>query len=158
MEKAITTILITVASVVAMLVVINATFPTVTRTSGAISAAGAVLTERIKTDVEIVHAGGDNGSDTAYVWAKNIGSARVGALDQADLFFGADSAFERLPYGQAGCVAPCWESVVENATQWEPSATLRITIHPVDPLAAGSTYYVKFVTSNGASDSRYFTL
>ena len=106
MEKAITTILITVASVVAMLVVINATFPTVTRTSGAISAAGAVLTERIKTDVEIVHAGGDNGSDTAYVWAKNIGSARVGALDQADLFFGADSAFERLPYGQAGCPRP----------------------------------------------------
>ena len=62
------------------------------------------------------------------------------------------------PTARPVALAPCWESVVENATQWEPSATLRITIHLVAPLAAGSTYYVKFVTSNGASDSRYFTL
>lgn len=158
MEKAITTILITVASVVAMLVVINATFPTITRTSGAITTAGAVLTDRIKTDIEIVHAGGDAGSPTAYLWAKNIGSSRVGALDQADLFFGADSAFKRIPRGAAGCAAPCWESTVENATEWDPSATLRITVHLVDSLATGSTYYIKFVTNNGAADSRYFTL
>jgi flagellar protein FlaG len=157
-EKAITTILLTVASVVAMLVVINATFPTVTRTSGAITTAGSVLTDRIKSDVEIVQAGGQDGSDTAYVWVKNVGSSDIGAIDRTDLFFGVDTNFERIPWGDAGCTAPCWESTVENAPSWEPTATLRITVHLATPLAAGSTYYVKLVIHNGATDSRYFTL
>lgn len=158
MEKAITTILLTVASVVAMLVVVNATFPTVSRTSGAIISAGSVLTDRIKTDVEIVHAGGETGSSTALVWVKNVGSSNIVAVDRSDLFFGVDTNFARIPSGGPGCVAPCWESTVENSTTWEPTATLRITVHLDAPLEPGSTYFVKVVLSNGAVDSRYFTL
>lgn len=158
MEKAITTILLTVASVVAMLVVINATFPTVSRTSGAIISAGSVLTDKIKTDVEIVHASGVDGSDTAVVWVKNVGSSSIGGFNQSDVFFGEDTDFGRIPVGGPGCAAPCWEAVVENSTNWDPTATLRITLHLETPLAAGSTYFVKVVLGNGTVDSRYFTL
>lgn len=158
MEKAITTILITVASVVAMLVVINAIFPTVSRTSGAIVTSGSVLTDRVKTQVEIIHAGGESGSTTATVWVKNIGSSTVGAIDSSDLFFGSDSSLDRVPYGGNGCSAPCWEAAVENAATWDPAATLRITVHLTGTLQIGSTYYVKVVLHNGIADSRYFTL
>jgi len=157
-EKAITTILLTVASVVAMLVVINATFPTVSRTSGAIISAGSVLTDRIKTDVEIVHASGVDGTSTAVVWVKNVGSSSIGGVENSDVFFGEDTDFARVPLGGAGCTAPCWEAVVENGSKWDPTATLRITLHLDAPLATGSTYFVKVVLGNGTADSRYFTL
>lgn len=158
MEKAITTILLTVASVVAMLVVINAVFPSVNRTSGAIRTAGSALDERIKSDVEIVHATGADGQSVAYIWVKNVGSSTIGAVDRVDVFFGEENDFVRYSLGIAPCAAPCWEGEIESAAKWEPTATLKITIRTAAPLTAGSTYYVKVVVHNGTTDSRYFTL
>ena len=158
MEKAITTILLTVASVVAMLVVVNATFPTVSRTSGSIVSAGAALDDRIKGDIQIVHAAGEVGSSTVYVWVKNVGASNLVAVNRTDLFFGTDASFGRVPYGGPGCDGECWEDQLENASRWEPTATLRITINLAEPLAAGQTYYVKVVLYNGLSDARYFSL
>jgi len=158
MEKAITTILLTIASVVAMLVVISVVFPAVSRTSGAITSAGSALDDRIKSDIEIIHATGNDGSTTAYIWVKNVGATGLKALDRTDVFFGEDTNFVRIPYGGPGCTAPCWEDTIENAASWEPTATLRITVHLDSAMAAGSTYYVKVVLYNGASDARYFTL
>lgn len=158
MEKAISTILLTIASVVAMLVVISAVMPSVGRTTGAISSASSALDERIKADIEIIHATGEDGSSTADVWVKNIGASTLIAVERTDIFFAEDSTFQRLPYGGPGCAAPCWEATIENAATWEPTSTLRITLHLTSGLTAGSTYYVKVVLYNGTSDARYFTL
>jgi hypothetical protein len=157
-EKAITTILLTIASVVAMLVVISTIFPAVSRTSGSILSAGSALDDRIKSEIEIIHATGADGSSTATAWVKNIGASNLRAIDRTDVFFGEDTDFQRIPYGGPGCAAPCWEESIENATTWEPTATLRITINLASPMTAGSTYYVKVVLYNGAADARYFTL
>jgi hypothetical protein len=158
MEKAITTVLLTIASVVAMLVVISVVFPAVSRTSASITSAGSALDDRIKSDIEIIHATGDDGSTTAYIWVKNIGASNLKAIERTDVFFGEDTSFIRVPWGEAGCTAPCWEDTLENAESFEPTSTLRITVHLDAPMAAGSTYYVKVVLYNGASDARYFTL
>lgn len=158
MEKAITTVLLTIASVVAMLVVISVVFPAVSRTSGAITIAGSALDDRIRTDIEIIHATGQEGSSTATVWVKNVGASNLRAVSRTDVFFGEDTNFVRVPYGGPACTAPCWEDTIENAATWEPTSTLRITIHLDEPMTAGATYYVKVVLYNGASDARYFTL
>ena len=151
--------MLTIASIVAIVAVINAVLPSVGRTSGALTSASSVVEGRISSQIEIVHATGRNGDPDAIVWAKNIGSAGVEPLSRVDVFFGPTGSFQRIPQGEAGCTAPCWEYTLENGTStWEQTSTLRITIHETSNLATGTTYYVKVVTPNGIADSKFFTV
>jgi flagellar protein FlaG len=150
--------MLTVAAIVAIVAVVNAVLPSVSRTSGALISASNVVEDRISSQIEIVHATGQDANADAEVWVKNTGSSTVGAVDRVDVFFGPDGNFQRIPQGDPGCTAPCWEYEIENATSWEPTATLHITVHADTNLASGTTYYVKVVTPNGISNSKYFTV
>jgi flagellar protein FlaG len=151
--------MLTIAAIVAIVAVANAVLPSVGRTSGALISASGVVEDRIASQIEIVHATGQNGSADANVWVKNIGSQTVDPLSRVDVFFGPSGNFQRIPQGNAGCTAPCWEYTLENGTStWEPSSTLRITVHFSSNLTTGTTYYVKVVTPNGIDDAKYFTV
>jgi flagellar protein FlaG len=150
--------MLTIASIVAIVAVVNAVLPSVSRTSGALISASNVVEERIASQVEVVHATGQDADPDAEVWVKNTGASTIGALDRVDVFFGPDGDFQRIPQGDPGCTVPCWEYTIENATTWEPTATLHITVHADSDLAAGTTYYVKVVTPNGIADSKFFTV
>jgi hypothetical protein len=140
--------MLTIAAIVAIVAVVNAV----------ISASG-VVEDRIASQIEIVHATGQNASPDANVWAKNIGATAVEPLTRVDVFFGPSTDFQRIPYGGASCAAPCWEYTLENGTSnWEQTSTLRITIHASSNLATGTSYYVKVVTPNGIADSKVFTV
>ena len=158
MEKALTTIMLTIASVVALMVVVNAVVPTVYRAGSSMVVSSATLDDRLKSNVEIIHASGQVASTDAYVWLKNVGSSTLPAIDRTDIFFGTSTSLTRIPYGTAGCTSPCWEYVIENGPEWEPTTTVRIVIHLTAALVSGETYYVKAVLYNGITDSRYFTL
>jgi flagellar protein FlaG len=151
--------MLTIASIVAIVAVINAVLPSVGRTSGALISASSVVEDRISSQIQIVHATGQNGNADAKVWVKNIGSAAVDPISRVDVFFGPTGDFQRIPQGDAGCTAPCWEYTLENGTgTWEQTSTLLITIHNSGNLATGTTYYVKIVTPNGITDSKFFTV
>ncbi len=76
MDKAITTGIMIIASVIASVALINAVLPAIGDSSGALSAANASAADRIRTDIEIVHAASPAvvGEDQVLVWVKNIGS------------------------------------------------------------------------------------
>jgi flagellar protein FlaG len=150
--------MLTIAAVVAIVAVVNAVLPSVSRTSGALISASGVVEDRIASQIEIVHATGEDADPDADVWVKNTGSSTIAAIDRVDVFFGPDGNFQRIPQGTAGCTAPCWEYEVENATAWEPTATLHITVHADADLSSGTTYYVKVITPNGIGDSKFFTV
>jgi archaeal flagellar protein FlaG len=151
--------MLTIASIVAIVAVANAVLPSVGRTSGALISASGVVEDRIASQIEVVHATGQNGNPDATVWVKNIGANAVDPISRVDVFFGPSNSFQRIPQGTAGCTAPCWEYTLENATTtWEQTSTLRITIHNGTNLTTGSTYYVKVVTPNGIADSKFFTV
>jgi flagellar protein FlaG len=151
--------MLTVAAIVAIVAVVNAVLPSVGRTSGALVSASGVVEDRIASQIEIVHATGQNGNPDATAWAKNIGASTIDPMSRADVFFGPSDDFQRIPQGTAGCSAPCWEYTFENSTTtWEPTSTVRITIHAASNLATGTTYYVKVVTPNGIADSKFFTV
>ncbi|HZP56759.1 MAG TPA: hypothetical protein VFC53_04300 [Dehalococcoidia bacterium] len=158
MDKAITTIMLTIAAIVAVVAVVNAVLPSVGRTTGALISTSSVVEDRIASQVEIVHATGQDANPDAQVWVKNIGASTVDAVDREDVFFGPSGDFQRIPYGGSGCTAPCWEYTIENSTVWEPTATLHITVHDDANLATGTTYYIKVVTPNGVTDSKFFTV
>jgi flagellar protein FlaG len=150
--------MLTIAAIVSVVAVTNAVLPSVGRTTGALISTSSVVQDRIASQIEIVHATGQDGNPDADVWVKNIGAATVDPVDRIDVFFGPSGDFQRIPYGGSGCTAPCWEYTVENATDFEPTATLEIVVHDSANLTAGQTYYVKVVTPNGVDDSKYFTI
>ena len=88
MDKAIVTVLLVIVSVTCVVFIFNTFYPAVTRSSGALADMAGGMDERLKSQVEIIHAMGYTDDDYALVWVKNIGSARIGAIDQSDIFFG----------------------------------------------------------------------
>lgn len=150
--------MLTIAAIVAIVAVVNAVLPSVSRTSGALISASNVVEDRIASQVEVVHATGQDGDPDADVWVKNTGASTIGGIERVDVFFGPDGNFGRIPQGDPGCTAPCWEYSIENATTWEPTATLHIIVKTETNLLSGTTYYVKVVTPNGIADSKFFTV
>jgi hypothetical protein len=158
MEKAIATVIITVASIAAILTVLDALMPAISRTNSSIVSASDSVDSRIATQLDIIHATGINGSPTVDAWAKNVGGITIEPLDHLDVFFGPPENFVRIPYGTGGCSAPCWTYTVENDTIWSPTSTIHVTVKAGSNLSAGNTYYLKVVAPNGISDARYFTV
>lgn len=146
------------AAIVAIGSVITALMPAVNRAGTALVTSADVADDRLSSRVEIIHAIGQDTATLADVWVKNTGSTRVAAVTKSDVFFGPETDFQRIPYGGASCIAPCWEYTVENDTEWNPTATIHITIYVTTALATGNTYYVKVVAANGVEDSKFFTL
>ncbi len=152
MEKAIITAFMTLAAIVAAVLLFTAIYPAIVSGSEAVAGMSDRITSRLRNQVAIVHAVADG--STALVWVKNIGSERISAVERVDIFFGPEGDFARIPYGSASG-NPHWEWELENDTSWNPTATLRITIY-TDALLSGR-YFVKVVTPDGVSTESYFS-
>jgi len=157
-DKAITTALLIIAGIICTLILFNSVYPMVSRSSQAMVSMAEKIDERMKSQISIVHAANSADRKTIYIWVKNVGSSRIVAIEESDIFFGQEGDFSRIPYiDDAGGSYPRWEYSLENDTEWGPGATLKITIvYDVDPGAG--TYFVKIVIPNGISDEYYFSM
>lgn len=153
MDKAMTTVFMIIASVVCSILVFNSLYPAVIRSADAMTNMTIRVDDRLKSQIEIIHATGDAASDEAYVWVKNIGSLRIIPVERCDIFFGPEGNFARIPYGSGD---PYWTYEVENDDEWRPTATLKITIF--DTISADTRYFVKVSIPNGISDEDYFSV
>ena len=151
------------------MLVINAVFPAITRSSNSIVRIAERVDDRIQTQVSIVYAAAeldengiwqDTDSDTyfdVWIWVKNVGSSRILGVDQTDVFFGTEGDFERVPHStDAGASYPQWTYVIENGSEWNNTATVKLTLHYSTTLAS-DTYTLKVVTPSGAYDSHFFS-
>jgi hypothetical protein len=114
--------------------------------------------ERMKSRINIVHAANSSNRTSVYLWIKNVGTQRIVTVEQSDLFFGQDDNFNRIPYkDDAPSTYPHWDYSLENDTEWETSATIKVTItYSSDP--GSGTYYAKFIIPNGISDDFYYSM
>jgi hypothetical protein len=157
-EKAITTALLIIAGVVCMIFVFNSVYPMVNHSSQAMVSMSEQVDERMKSRINIVHAANSANHTSVYLWIKNVGSQRIVSIESSDLFFGREDDFDRIPYkDEAPTTYPQWEYSLENDTEWQTSATLKVTITYTSDPGAG-TYYVKFIIPNGISDDFYFSM
>ena len=102
--------MLTIAGVASIAAIINAIFPVVSRTSGSITTSSAKVDDRLRSDIEIIHAVGElnsagsfadtNGNDRfeIFVWVKNVGDTRILSLEEIDVFVGQIGNFERIPH------------------------------------------------------------
>ncbi len=155
MDKVMVTILLIIAGVVCTMVIVNAVYPLITGTSGALTDAVQRIDDRIRSNIEIIEI---SSSDTdVYIWIKNIGASSIGAIERSDVFFGPEGNFARIPFGSAGSPLPYWDYILEDGGDvWKPSSTLKITIHL--QRAPLGTQFVKVVTHNGISDWQLFSM
>jgi hypothetical protein len=153
MDKVMVTVLLLIAGVVCSMVLLNAVYPAITGSSGAIVDAASKIDDRIRSNISIIQMS-HSGSDF-YAWIKNVGASSIGGISQSDIFFGPQGSFERISYSDPA-VPPSWKYNIEGGGAWGPSATLKITITDDDPLAAGE-YYFKVVVPNGISAQDYYS-
>ena len=158
MEKAITTALLIIAGVVSMIFVFNSVYPMVNRSNQAMVSMAEQVDERMKSRINIVHGANSANRTSVYLWIKNVGTQRILSVENSDLFFGQENNFDRIPYkDDAGGAYPQWDYTLENDTQWQTSATLKVTITFSSDPGTG-TYYAKFIIPNGISDDFYFSM
>jgi hypothetical protein len=134
----------------------------INRSSQAMVSMAEQVDERMKSRISIVHAASatnatSNGT-SVYLWVKNVGTQRIVDIKSSDLFFGQETDFQRIPYtDDAGGAYPQWTYDIENDTEWQTSATLKVTIIYSTILDTG-TYYAKFIIPNGIADEYYFSM
>jgi hypothetical protein len=158
LDKAVTTALLVIAGVVCMIFVFNSVYPMVNRSSQAMVSMAEQVDERMKSRINVVHAANTANRTSVYLWVKNVGTQRIVSVQDSDLFFGQENDFEHVPYTEdAEGGYPYWEYELENDTEWQTSATLKITITYSSDPGAG-TYYAKFIIPNGISDEYYFSM
>lgn len=164
MDKVITTSLLIAVSMILVLALFNATYPAVIEGGDAITGMAARSSERMDTQIKIIHAAGEldqaggwsdnnlNSDFEVFLWVKNIGERRLNSLDQLDVFFGEEGNFMRVPHqNNSGGSYPYWTWELENAAEWTPTATLKLTIHYSTPLAS-NRYFSRVALSNGVAD------
>ena len=158
MDKAITTALLIIAGVVCMIFVFNSVYPMINRSSQAMVSMAEQVDERMKSRISIVHAADSDNRTSVYLWIKNVGTQRIVTVKESDLFFGQSDNFTHVPYKDyAGTSYPRWDFSLENDTEWETSATLKVTIsYSSDP--GTGTYFAKFIIPNGIYDEYYFSM
>jgi len=152
LDKTIVTAFLIIAGVVVAVGVFNAIYPAVTESSQALISMQGRINERLKSQIVIIHAA-TGGGQTADVWVKNVGALSIRAIERCDVFFGLEGDFSSIPYGSG---ARYWTFTLENDSQWNPRATLKITIDYGQVLSNGR-YFVKIVLPNGISDEYYFS-
>ena len=163
--------MLTIAGIASAAAILNAIFPALNRSSGALIAASSQVDDRLKSDIEIIHAVGEldsagawddtnsNGLFDIFMWVKNVGSTRILAIDQTDVFVGTTSTFTRIPHEtevEAG-EYPRWTYTLENSTEWDSRATLKITVLYNATQSQGN-YDVKIIIPNGVSDEHFFSM
>ncbi len=167
MDKVITTALLIVIGMVLAVTLFNAAYPAVMDSGQAISDMAGRTQDRMQSQIEIIHVAGEldssgwwqdvngNGYFDVLVWVKNVGSTRIFPIESADVFFGPEGNFARIPQAsQAGEAYPRWTGQIENGSEWAPTTTLKIAIAYELPLPAGR-YFIKVAAPNGVFDDDF---
>ncbi len=176
-DKAITTMLLTIAGVIAAVAVMNAVYPAVTRSSSAVASASDTVDKRIRTNITVVQSVGELDSSSSwvdtnsnslfdfYIWSKNVGNIRIPAISEVDVFFGQPGGIERIPHeDDAGGSYPQWSYTLEGgATEWGIASTVKFDIKfddgcPGSCLKATGTYFIRVITPNGVAAESYFSM
>ena len=176
-DKAITTMLLTIAGIIAPVAVMNAVYPAVTRSSSAVASASGTVDERIRTNITVVQSVGELDSASSwvdtnsnslfdfYVWSKNVGNIRIPAIAEVDIFFGQPGGIERIPHeDDAGGGYPQWSYTLEGgATEWGIAKTVKFDIKFDDGCPGActkptGTYFIRVITPNGVAAESYFSM
>ena len=170
MDKALTTILLVIASLVTAVMVMNAVYPAIGQSSTALSSISDRMGDRMKSQTAIVHATGEldqdgvwqdtnsDGEFDLFIWVKNVGSNEIINIENSDVFLGGQGSWSRILHEDwAGGAMPSWDYTIENGDEWIQSNTIMIEVSSNSTLQSGE-YQIKLIIPNGISDEYDFSM
>ena len=145
MDKVLTTALLTIAAIVAAVMVVNAILPAVSTGSTSVVSSSRAAADRMKTAIEIIHVA-ETSTSTKF-WVKNVGSTDIPVDENVDVFLDDDP----LEYNsdQSTCGPKEW---YYEGDAWVPSETIEIVI--CFPNSGPGT--IHFITANGKTAKKSF--
>jgi hypothetical protein len=154
MDKAIITVLLIIAGIVASLAIFNGIYPAITQSSSAINSASSQISDQIESRIAVIQV--SSSGDLVEAWVKNVGTVSILDVAASDIFMSPQDSYQRIPYG--GTTLPYWDYQMEGSgTTWGQTNTIQINVHLSTPLAAG-IYVFKMVIPNGISDEATFSV
>jgi len=170
MDKALTTILLVIASLVTAVMVMNAVYPAISQSSSSLSSISTRMVDRMKSQTAIVHATGEldqdgvwqdtnsDGEFDLFIWIKNVGTNKIINIENSDIFLGGQGSWTRILHEDwAGGALPSWDYTIENGNEWIQANTIMIEISSNSTLQSGE-YQIKIIIPNGVSDEYYFSM
>jgi archaellum component FlaF (FlaF/FlaG flagellin family) len=161
LDKTITTALLIIAGIICSIFLFNSVYPMITRSSSAMVNMTDKINNRMQSQIQVIQATGSTSSNKVYIWAKNIGTSRVDAVEQSDLFLGPEGNSGRISFHKnsdgSEAPLPSWSYSIENGTEWGTGSTIKITVTFTDNLSPGR-YTLKLVIPNGIQAEYYFSL
>jgi archaellum component FlaG (FlaF/FlaG flagellin family) len=156
MDKVLTATLLTMAAVVAAIMVINTMLPALGKASSSLISSTGAASDQIKTNLDIVHVATNTSTNQILVYVKNIGTIEITDIDSSDVFLQTGTAtYDRITYNAGS--NPKWiYTIQDSATAWTQNRTVLITI-TVSSLTSGD-YKVRIVTPNGVSTEESFSV
>jgi archaeal flagellar protein FlaG len=159
-DQAISTAILTVATIIAALVLVNALYPSLYSTSGSILSMNNRAADRIRTDLTVLtewydpaHPANDIGLEA---WVKNIGSTTVTTDDMAniDLFlYTGNHTAVRIP-------GASWSYELLNGdgdSDWDPSETIHVLVHYDPGSSSPGVWKLRMVLPDGVGAEDSFT-
>ncbi|ABE51344.1 hypothetical protein [Methanococcoides burtonii] len=154
-SEVLTTSILTIASIVAVIALINTVVPSINELSRSYSAISHEMGTEVKTDIDIIFI--STQENNISLWVKNVGSSRIplSYLGMSDIFI-TSSSNSWHPYFE-NASAPTWDYTLENGdgSTWDAGETIKTSIE-LDTLPS-DTYNINFVLYNGVSGSDIFS-
>ena len=157
MDKAITSGLLIIASVIASVALINAVIPAMSKSSGALVTANAEAADRIRTDIEVIHVASKTSPDQVIVWVKNIGMNTIKPIESGDVFLTTPTEVKRLSHGSSSG-AEYWDYTIENGSAWTRTVTVKMTLHLTNGTIVAGGYNVIVNVYNSVNASKDFSV
>ena len=155
--NAITTAIITVASVLAATMLASSVIPVLFQTSQSVVGTAEIQGNEMQTAIDII--ANSNDLTYHYIWIKNTGLTEIPIVEESVIFFGPVGNFRILLYSQIATDGT-WNYTIENDcgdARWDPRETIKITVNPVDPISSGD-FYFQIVSIHAIEDSIVFSI
>jgi flagellar protein FlaG len=162
-QNVISTAILIIAAVIAVVALINGVFPAVYRMSGSVSSVTDASNDRMNTEIRIIYVCANRSEDHSInVFVKNTGTKKVpgGKIPYIDVYYGsagagmtkAASGGPSYPYRDA--------SIAEGNgdADWDPGETLDIWVHTGGYDFLSGRQQATVVLANGVSDELEYTL
>lgn len=143
-EETISTAILTVATIIAAVVLLNAIYPSLYSASGSILSMDSATVDRMNTDLKVLTEFPSADSDGHFqvtAWVKNTGSTSIrhSDLDLTDVYLYPGSGVATR-FSLAGG-APNWQYGIlsgDGDSDWDPGETLQVTLHYGSALPSGT--------------------
>jgi flagellar protein FlaG len=160
-QNVISTAIIIIAAVIAVVALINGVFPAVYQMSGSMTSVSDASGDRMKTEIKIICESGNQTAGSLNVYVKNTGDHRLAAayIGKTDVYFGTGEAMEKC--GSDGSSGATWAWSIEGGNgdaSWDPGETLDVWLKTANHDFNVPGQHVKIVLYNGVGDEARFTL